>query len=77
MALTQPWYGLAVLVLLVAVGLTAWLWPGRRRSAKGALRLANTARIRSLPRFTQLARARLRWLVIESCCLAVAGAGVA
>ena len=77
MALTQPWYGLAVLVLLVVVGIAAWLWPARRRSATGALPLASAARIRSLPRFTQLAQARLRWLVIESCCLAVAGAGIA
>lgn len=77
MALTQPWYGLAVLVLLLAVGLSAWLWPSRRRSTTGALPLAGAARIRSLPRFTQLARARLRWLVIECCCLAVAGAGIA
>ncbi len=77
MALTQPWYGLAVLLVLVAVGLTAWLLPTRRRSASGALPLASAARIRALPRFTQLAEARLRWLVIESCCLAVAVAGVA
>ncbi|MDO5736471.1 MAG: VWA domain-containing protein [Propionibacteriaceae bacterium] len=77
MALTQPWYGLAVLVLLAAVGIAAWLWPRRRRSTSGALLLANAGRVRSLPRFAQLTRERLRWLVIESCCLAVAGAGVA
>lgn len=77
MALTQPWYGLAVLVLLTAVGLAAWLWPGRRRTPSGALPLSGAARIRALPRFTQLARIRLRWLVIESCCLAVAGTGIA
>ena len=77
MALTQPWYGVAVLIVLTAVGIAAWLWPGRRRRATGALPLAGAARIRALPRFTELARARLRWLIIESCCLAVAGAGVA
>lgn len=77
MALTQPWYGVAVLIALAVVGLTAWLWTGRRRASSGALSLASAARIRSLPRFTQLARARLRWLAVESCCLAVAGCGVA
>ena len=77
MALTQPWYGVAVLAVLVIVGLAAWLWPRRRRNTTGALPLAGAARIRALPRFTQLARARLRWLVIESCALAVGGFGVA
>ncbi len=77
MALTQPWYGVAVLLLLALVGLAAWLWPRRRPSMKHALPLASAARIRTLPRFVQLARARVRWLVIESCALAMAGCGVA
>ncbi len=77
MALTQPWYGVAVLILFAVVGLVALLWPRRRRSTTGALPLASAARIRALPRFAQLARARVRWLMIESCALAVAGFGVA
>ena len=77
MALTQPWYGVAVLVVFAAVALAAWLWPRKRRTPSGALPLAGAARIRALPRFTQLARGRLRWLVIESCCLAIAGTGIA
>lgn len=77
MALTQPWYGIAVIAVLTAVGLAAWLWPLRRRRTAGALPLAGAARIRALPRFAQLVRSRLHWLVVESCCLVVAGAGVA
>ncbi len=77
MALTQPWYGVAVLVLFAVIAAVAWLWPRRRRSAANALPLANAARIRALPRFIQIARARVRWLVIESCALALAGLGVA
>lgn len=77
MALTQPWYGVAVLLLFAVMGLLAWLWPHRRRSTAGALPLASAARIRALPRFVQLARARVRWLLIECTALAVAGFGVA
>lgn len=77
MALTQPWYGVAVLVLFVVVAALAWFLPRGRRHAAHALPIANVSRIRALPRFIQLARARVRWLVIESCALAVAGLGVA
>ncbi len=77
MALTQPWYGVAVLLLLVIVGVAAWLWPRRRRSLTSALPLAHAARIRALPRFVQLARARVRWLVIESFALALVACGLA
>lgn len=77
MALTQPWYGVAVLLILAVVGAAAWLWPRRRRSMANALPLADSSRIRALPRFIQLTQARVRWLIIESCALAVAGFGVA
>lgn len=77
MALTQPGYGFAVLILFAVIGVAAWLWPRRRRSTAGALPLASTARIRALPRFAHLVRARVRWLLVESLALGVAALGVA
>lgn len=77
MALTHPWYGLAVLVILALVAVAAWLLPRPLRHSGTALAMAGTARIRALPRFLHLARTRLRRLVIETLSLALVGCGLA
>ncbi|NLE97928.1 MAG: VWA domain-containing protein [Propionibacterium sp.] len=76
MALTQPWWGALVLLVLTAVAVIAVLWRRRPRVPGGALPFAAAARLRSLPRFRALARRRLRWAVVEATALAVAAAGV-
>lgn len=77
MALTQPLFGAAILLLLTLVAVAAWLLPRRRHATTGALLLAGSSRIRALPRFIQLTRARLRWLIIESVALGLTGLGCA
>lgn len=76
MAVMMPWLGAAVLGLLIlATGITLWL-AGRRRTTS-ALPVAFPERLRELPRFRQLARTSLRLLVLRTCCLLLAGVGVA
>ena len=49
MALTQAWWGVAVLVAAVLVGLAAWWWPRRREATGDALLFSAGARLRALP----------------------------
>lgn len=77
MVLTQPWVGVGVLLVALAVVLGAVWWPRRRARVESGLGLAAAASVRRLPRFVELARRRLRWSVLEAVSLAVALAGVA
>lgn len=70
------WLGAAVLVALVGVGLLRLLGRSRRRGQdESALWLAHAERLRSLPRFRQLAAARARWARIGLVGLALAALG--
>lgn len=77
MALTHPWWGLVALLAIAVTAGLAWGWPRRPDRQPSAVLFAAAARLRALPRFQQLARARRRWLTIELLALAVASAGVA
>lgn len=74
MALTQPWLGLIALLLVLASLPLAWLQQ-RRRAAHGAP-ISGAARLRSLPRFRQLARraARLQLARVAGLTVALLGA---
>jgi hypothetical protein len=61
MDLRWPWLALALAALLVAALVAMSWWRGRRRTPAGALLVANSARVRELPRFRSLAR-REAWL---------------
>lgn len=76
MALILPWAGLAVGLLAVTLLLAAWFWPQRFRAA-GGVPFATARRLRALPRFRQLVRRQLRWLLLETAALLVAIAGLA
>ncbi|WP_297742772.1 VWA domain-containing protein [uncultured Tessaracoccus sp.] len=77
MALTQPWWGVAVLVAAVLVGLAAWWWPRRREATGDALLFSAGARLRALPQYRDAARRRVRWLTVELLAVAVAVGGAA
>lgn len=75
MALKLWWLGAALLVAVLA--LVGWRWrrgPDRARAGDG-LWLANTARIRALPRYRELLGRRIVWLRIELVLIAVAMTG--
>ncbi|WP_166139402.1 VWA domain-containing protein [Nocardioides ochotonae] len=77
MALIQWWVGALVLMLGLAVGLTAWWWHRLRRRGDGVA-VAGLERVRALPAFRALVRreVRARRLEVLSLVLALAGAAL-
>lgn len=77
MALSYPWLGLAIALVLTVCVLAGWLWPRVGRHRGQALDFAAASSFRTLPRFRRLAALRRRWFVVELLALLMAAAGIA
>lgn len=77
MALMLPWAGLVVAVAGIALLVAARWWPLRLRRRGKAVPFAAAQRFRALPRFRQLAKQQLRWLLLETISMVLAVAGIA
>lgn len=75
MAMMHPWLAVAVVVALLALMLGAFLAARPRPPAGETVPVAFVDRLRNLPQYRRLARSSLRWLIVQCCCLLVAGAG--
>lgn len=76
MGLKFWWLGLAVLLVMAGIACWRWILAGRASTNLKGSPVAHTDRLKSLPRYRQLAAHQLKWLLIEVVSLAVACLGI-